>query len=320
MRGGGTLDGATLVTPCYPPDRPRLDVLRASLAACGVDAPHVVVVADAARPAFADLERDPAVRVCTYGEVLPAELVSRLARGPRPLDRFRGRRQGGRLSRVHWGWMVQQYVKLAAGSVVETPTWLCVDSDVAFVRPPPDGAFIASSGRPIVLELIDFPLGEGAPVVLELRTAACRLLGLDPAAVDHRAISSGWIVPFHAGVVAELLAYLDDRHREPWWAAIARHGASEYETYGLFARYVHGLREVDAEDRRWCWLVYDLAGVDDEVRRAVDEEGVFAVMVDAHLADDPEPALAAIRREWARLAEAGPGPVRGGDERGGRPT
>ncbi len=321
MRRGGPLADTSLVTPCYPPDRGRLDFQRASLAACGVGAPHVVVVPDSARPAFADLDGEPGVRVCTYAEVLPAGLVDRLARGPRPLDRFRGRRRGGRLTRLHWGWMVQQYVKLAAGRVVDTPTWLCVDSDVAFVRPPPEGAFSSASGRPFVLELRDFPLGDATPVVLDFRAAACRLLGLDPAVVDDRTISSGWIVPFHAGVVAELLAFLDERHHEPWWAAMARYGASEYETYGLFARHVHGLRDVDAEDRRWCWLFYDAAGVEAVLRYAVDTEGVFAVMLDAHLTGDLQPAFAAVRREWERHPIVPtPGSVTGADGHGGPPT
>jgi hypothetical protein len=76
-------------------------------------------------------------------------------------------------------------------------------------------------------------------------------------------------------------------------------GATEYETYGLFARHIHGLRNVDPEDRRWCWLFYDVTNFDGMLRYAINETGAKAAMVDAHLSCDRSGVQDLVRSHWA---------------------
>ena len=124
--------------------------MRESMAACGVKLPHVVVVPDADRAMFERFETEPDLRICTYTETLPSRLVQQLDRGPTLPERIRHRLTGRRFLRLHWGWMVQQYVKLGAGTVVDTPMWVCIDSDIFFLRHMDESDFHSRSGRPPV--------------------------------------------------------------------------------------------------------------------------------------------------------------------------
>ena len=112
------------------------------------------------------------------------------------------------------------------------------------------------------------------------------MLGIAPEKLESRDIYSGWIVPMHRAVVDELLEYLDRRFRRDWWEVMAQFGATEYETYGLFARHIHKLRDVDPEDHRWCWLFYDVENFTEVLSYAIAETGARAAMVDAHLECD----------------------------------
>jgi hypothetical protein len=277
----------------------RLAFLRESMKACHIDLPHVVVVPDAERGFFDRFEGEPGLTVYTYSEVLPAPLVSRLDRGPNLRDRVRHRLTGRRLLQMDWGWMVQQYVKLCAGSVVRTSMWVCVDSDMFFLRQMTQEDFLSRSGRPLLLELTDHPVGPvETSVVVGFRNAASRLLGLRPEEVDPRVIYTGWLVPMHRGVVDELLGFLEKQSRLPWWESMAQAGATEYETYGIYARYVHGLREVDPEDHRWCWLFYDVDNFAEMLRYAIGEAGARAAMVDANLDCDLPHIHDLVRSQW----------------------
>ena len=79
---------------------------------------------------------------------------------------------------------------------------------------------------------------------------------------------------------------------------MAQIGATEYETYGLFARHLHRLRDVDPEDHRWCWPFYDVANFDEVLRYAIAETGALAAMVDAHLDCDLPHIHNLVRSHW----------------------
>jgi hypothetical protein len=293
------LPEVTLLTPCYKADVERLAFLRESLMACGVDLPHVVVVPDDDRHLFERFESQPGLSVRTYAEVLPAQLVKRLDRGPTIPDRVRHRLTGRHLLKMYWGWMAQQYVKLCAGSVVDTTMWVCVDSDIFFVQKMTVENFLSPSGRPLLLQLVDYPLGDDeVPPAIAFRNSAARLLGIRPEQLETRHIYSGWIVPFHRAVVDELLDYLGRRSKRAWWEVMAQFGATEYETYGLFARHIHGLRDVEPEDHRWCWLFYDVDNFAELLRYAITETEASAAMVDAHLDCDLSAIHDSVRSQW----------------------
>lgn len=289
----------TLLTPCYARDIDRLRYLRQSIVACGIHLPHVIVVPDADFPLFASYANAPNVSVYVYSDVLPESLLTYLASGPRWFDHIRGRRYGGGMLRVRWGWMQQQYVKLAAGTVVDTDTWICVDSDIAFIKWVGAESFTSSSGDPLLLELHNFPLGkDGESVVHTLRASSCRMLGLPSQESADQIIYSGWLVPFQKRIAGALIQYIDERYRQPWWASMARFGASEYESYGLFARHIYRDSLIVPEDRRWCWLFYSLDSFDGLLRYAVEDVGVAAVMIDAHLSDGVDTAMSRIATYW----------------------
>lgn len=265
------------------------------MAACDVQLPHVVVVPNDERSLFAPFEAGTDLRVLTERDVLPSRLARQLDRGPSLGDRIRHRMTGRRFLRLYWGWMIQQYVKLSMASVVDTSMWVCIDSDSFFVRHMDETDFRSSRGRPILLELIDCPTG---PSSIEFRDASAHLLGITPERLDPRALYTSWIVPMERDVVEELLRFLEGRHKGHWWEAMAESGATEYETYGLFAHHVHALRNVDPEDRRWCWLFYDLTNFDAMLRYAINETGAKAAMVDAHLECDYAAVKDVVRSHW----------------------
>ena len=285
----------TVVTPCHASDLERFAFLRESMAACGVQLPHVVVVPDDDRVLFQRFATDSDLRICTESEVLPSRLVRQLARGPTLRDRVRHRLTGRQFLRLHWGWMVQQYVKLNAGRVVDTSMWVCVDSDVFFLRHMGEEDFRSNRGRPLLLELVDSTSG---PTSIEFRDASARLLGIPPETLDPRVLYTSWIVPMERGVVDELLRFVERRTRGHWWEAMARVAATEYEAYGLFARHIHGLRNVDPEDRRWCWLFYDVTELNAMLRYVIKDVGVQAAMVDAHLSCDFPAVQEVVRSHW----------------------
>ena len=195
------LPDITVVTPCHASDLERFAFLRESMAACGVRLPHVVVVPDDERPLFEHFATDSDLRVCTESEVLPSRLVRQLDRGPSLRDRIGHRLTGRRFLRLYWGWMVQQYVKLSAGRVVDTSMWVCIDSDVFFVRHMDEEDFRSKRGLPLLVEPIDCPNG---PTSIEFRAASAHLLGIAPEKVDPRVFYTSWIVPMERGVVDEL--------------------------------------------------------------------------------------------------------------------
>ncbi len=200
---------------------------------------------------------------------------------------------------MYWGWMAQQYVKLCAGSVVDTPMWACVDSDIFFVQQMTAENFLSRTGRPLLLELVDYPLGdEEVPPAIAFRNASARLIGIRPDRLEFRHIYSSWIVPFHRQVVEELFQYLDGRFRRKWWEVMAQYGATEYETYGLFARHIHGLRTVEPEDHRWCWLFYEVDNFAELLTYAIKETEAYAAMVDAHLECDLSAIHEFVRSQW----------------------
>jgi hypothetical protein len=191
--------------------------------------------------------------------------------------------------------MVQQYVKLTAGSVVDTSIWVCIDSDVFFLRHMDEADFYSRTGRPVLLELIDW---EGGPTAIEFRNASARLLGIRPEKLDPRVLYTYPVFPMERGVVDDLFRFIERRKRVHWWEAMALAGATECETYGLFAHHIHGLRNVVPEDRRWCLPLYDVANFDAMLRYAVNGIGAKTVMIDAHLNCDPSGLHDAVRSHW----------------------
>ena len=174
--------------------------------------------------------------------------------------------------------------------------WVCIDSDIFFLRHMDESDFHSRSGRPLLLEPVDCPTG---PTAIEFRDASAKMLGIDEAQLDPRVLYSSWSRDTSRVSWSELFQYIERRRRLHWWEAMARVSATEYETYGLFARHIHECRNVGApEDQRWCWLFYDLTKFDGMLRWAINEKGVKAAMVDSHLDCDLATVQEVVKKHW----------------------
>ncbi len=269
-----------LVTPSHAFDAARVRFLRESFAAAGVEGRHVVVVAPEDRAAFAGI---PGVELLTTADVLPAPVEAARRRGRTSWRRALWRDQKRAMS----GWWSQQWVKLAIGSALGLDAWVCVDSDVFAVRP-----FDPFSAVGELHEFVDFPVGPEIPRYLD---ASASFLGL--GAIGHSRTYVGQAVPMHGATVSRMLRAIEERHGRAWWEAMLDANATEYTTYGVFARHVDGLRDVTPVDRRWCWLFYDFDdSFESRLRTAVEEHGVSLGMVHSRLGVDPSRYRDAVAR------------------------
>lgn len=282
----------SLVTPTFRGDFARVSFLRESMARCEVDLPHVVVVADEDIAHLRPIRHQHRLEIVSTRDVLPRDVERLRRREARrlvrylPTSRLRGRALGG--------WWSQQLVKLAASRVVPG-NWICLDSDAAFVRSVSAPDF-DTDGR---LHLQEFtnPVGAGSR---NLARDAARLFGVQSRLLDDRHYT-GLLVPMHRATVGRLLDHLSAVSGLPWWQTLRLHDVTEYAAYGVFARYVDGLAEVEPVSRTWSWLFYDfdVATFSGRLREVVDRGDVRIVMVHSHLGVDPAAYRPAFDAVWS---------------------
>lgn len=274
-----------LVTPSHAYDAARMRFQRESFAAVGVDARHVVVVPPEDLAAFRGL---PGAEVVATAEILPPEVERARVRGR---DRWRRALPWNRdPKKAMSGWWTQQWVKLAIGERLGLDAWVCVDSDVFAVRPWDPFAVLGPTCE--LHELVDFPVGESIHRYLRASSA---FLGIGDVGTSRTYV--GQATPLHGPTVARLRKHVEDTTGRPWWAAMVDAFATEYTTYGLFARHVDGLRDVTAVDRRWCRLFFELdESFENDLRRAVEEEGCVLGMVHSRLGHAPAEYAGAVAR------------------------
>ena len=216
------------VTPSFPPDYERLALLLTSVRRFNPDARHVIIVADedaqSGRVAFgSDTE------IVTHSEVLPGA-SRQLHRLPGPVKR-----------RIKLGWWLQQLAKLNVGRSLGFPSWVCLDSDTFLIDEIRYTDCYDTDGRPRLLELLDHPVG---PHVERYNARAAALLDLPTEAGTVERVYTGMCVPMSGIVCEQLLSWIEDRYRGPWWLTMCRRQGTEYALYGQFARYRNRLRDV----------------------------------------------------------------------------
>jgi hypothetical protein len=295
------VSGLTLVTVSYRPDLERFAFLRRSMRRCGVELPHVVVVPTEDVSAFAGVPDAVGLTVVANRDVLrpPIERLRLVG------QRARWLRAGSKLRGNPWlgGWMAQQLVKLSMGRVVDGH-WACLDSDAFFLRPVAERDFRADDGRLLLVELVDFPIG---PSTDRFHRDALAFLGLssdiDTFPRPSRTYVS-WPFVFHRDVVSRLHDFVEHRHGEAWELAMTRANATEYTTYGLFARHVDGAPELCPRDLRWSWVFNrslrgrDLAA---DLAAAAGSSDLRFGMVDAHLDMEPGSYEEVVESWWRRV-------------------
>ena len=218
----------SLVTPTY-----RRDLELCTLLCESVDryvtsfSKHYLIVADEELPLFARFNSDRRV-------VLPTSLF--LPAWLRPLPRFvrRGRRRYW-WSLRSWpvsGWHVQQFIKIAAASVLPEERHSVVDSDVVFFRRFDLSAFASPNPTP----LFHAPRAVVADAPLHARwvRSAHRLLGLaEPAFPADDFI--GHTIVWDQRAVRAMTGRIEAATGVEWMEALCRaRDVSEFMLYGYF--------------------------------------------------------------------------------------
>jgi hypothetical protein len=276
------------VTPSYSPDLERLAILRWSLDELGVDSEHYIVVPDEDVPAFRRFGRNN-VHIVPTSAVLPkaAERWRRVCRqAGRP-----GTAIGRALRRGMPGWFAQQIVKLNAGAALGLEDWVCVDSDCCFLRAPVADDFAGPNDGAALFEYKAQPMG---PSARRIHADALGFLDLgtdiDTFPTPSRTYV-GPVTPLRRVVIERLTGWIDERYGAglkglPWWAAMSAHRATEFTTYGLFARHIDGLADLEPVDRRLAVFLYqfDAESVGEQISELFYwRDELRAVMVHSHL-------------------------------------
>lgn len=208
------------ITPSYGPDLGRCEILVESVRHFAADVNHYIIVDAHDRPAFAHLAGPRTIIVPSEEALHPT------------FHRIPGRR-GLWLS---WrtlplrGWMAQQLMKLSAPSFSSEDIIVCLDSDMAFVRPFRLDHLLA--GDRVGLLDVDYA-GGMVPTWTEV---AAGLLGLPAGSCAPRG-HVGEMIAWTRKHLLDLHARIEQVKGVPWQVAIARKRTfSEYVLYGTFVR------------------------------------------------------------------------------------
>jgi hypothetical protein len=192
--------------------------------------------------------------------------------------------------------MAQQIVKLSAVDHTDAAIIVPLDSDAFFLRPMSDDFYVDPTGRPYLHELVDLPAAGQARSYVR---AAAEILGLEPDIVDPKVSYVSLVVPLVSEVVRDLRRHLDERHGD-WATAMCRAGATEYTTYGLFARHVQGATKITPIDRRPSAAFYSFepALFDTVLRDAIADPTIHLGMVHSHLGVPGDAFEPIVERLW----------------------
>jgi Family of unknown function (DUF6492) len=211
------------VTPSYPPDLERCELLVESLNRFGPAFKHYIIVDRADMAAFRHL----------------ASARTFLIEGESLIDR--------RFVRMPWkggiwlnwrtlpmrGWISQQVKKLASAAIVTEDILVMTDSDATFVKPVSVEHFLIE-GKTGLLD-VDYCAG----MVPTWTAVATKLLGLEskPNFRGH----VGTIIAWRREHMTGLLDHIERTTGLPWQVAIAQQRTfSEYILYGIYLRHVLG--------------------------------------------------------------------------------
>jgi len=226
----GAMSSIGLVTPTYWRDLERCALLCESVDRyVTAFAKHYLIVADEELPLFAKYNSERRV-------VLPAS--SLLPSWLRPLPRFIQRK-----SRRYWwslrakpvsGWHIQQYIKIAAASVLPEARYCMLDSDVVFFRPFDVSSFSKSDQTPLFH--MSRAVAADMPMHGQWVRSAHRLLGLEPPSFPATDFI-GHIIFWDQRAVRAMTGRIEQVTGLEWVDALCRaRDVSEYMLYGYFVR------------------------------------------------------------------------------------
>ncbi|WP_426266456.1 DUF6492 family protein [Sphingomonas sp. LHG3443-2] len=262
------MQSVAFVTPTFLPDLQRCEILVRSLDRFAPEVRHYLIVDSFEMAAFRHLASSRTI-------LLSAEEVIGIPQLRVPL------RQNFWL---HWrtlpmrGWIRQQVLKMAATSSLDHDVLVCVDSDVAFVRPfRPELLF--KDGK---IGLLDVSYCDD---MIETWTGVAEeLLGLAKGSATRRG-HVGHLISWSRDNMRGLQERVERVTGQPWQIAIGkRRTFSEYILYGVYVREVLGYQNSRHEPTtlalvRQPWH-HDLS-TSDGLRRFIVEpdEDNLAVMI-----------------------------------------
>lgn len=221
------MQSVAFVTPTFLPDLQRCEILVRSLDLFAPEIRHYLIVDSFEMKAFAHLASSRTI-------LLAAEEVIGIPQLRVPL------RQNFWL---HWrtlpmrGWIRQQLLKMAVTAALDHDVLVCVDSDVAFVRPFRK-EFLFEGDR---IGLLD--VGYSDAMVEKWTSVAEELLGLPSGSATRRG-HVGHMISWTREDMRKLQHRVETVSAKPWQIAIGQcRTFSEYILYGVFVREVLGYND-----------------------------------------------------------------------------
>lgn len=218
------MQSVAFVTPTFLPDLVRCEILVRSLDLFAPELRHYLIVDSFEMAAFRHLASSRTI-------LLAAEDVIGIRQLRLPL------RQNFWLN---WrtlpmrGWIRQQLLKMAATASLDHDVLVCVDSDVAFVRPfSPE--LLITNGK---IGLLDVSYSDA--MVERWTAVAEELLGLPKGSATRRG-HVGHLISWSRNDMQKLQQHVERITNKPWQIAIGQlRTFSEYILYGVYVREVLG--------------------------------------------------------------------------------
>ena len=282
----------TFLTPTYERDLKRFTLLRESMERCDIDIPHIAVVQDEHLAQFKAIPFQRGLTLLSTREALPPDI-----------ERRRTARGYPRKNPMHWispkpivGWASQQIVKLCAPSYIDCEGILCLDSDVFFVDRVDEADFFTTDGRLHLYEKDREFTVETITWMAQSMRALQVPLGQDPYLYVHNP------VPLSRTVLQSMQARLEEIHGKSWIEVFLENNLTEYTTYGVYARYVNGLKGLEPVRPPYTlnyWHEGQLQGYTDSLVTRVEAERARIVCISAAIGRDVTEYRPLIERLWS---------------------
>ena len=187
-------------------------------------------------------------------------------------------------------------MKLCSPQYVETEGLICLDSDVFFVDHLEEKDFFTDDG---VLHLYEndceFTV-EGISWMAQSMNALNVPLGQSPLLYIHNP------VPLHRKVVLALQETLANIHGKSWIDVFLEKNLTEYTTYGVFARYVNGLKHVAPVKPPFTlnyWSNEQLEGYTDTLLSKIRAKGARVVCINSGIGRAVSEYRSIVEKAWA---------------------
>ena len=289
----------TFITPTYAHDVERFLLQRESIERCGIEIPHVAIVDHEDIALFKRLPFQRNLTILSTREILTAKLEARrIAWGARrrELRYWKGRPP------IH-GWMVQQILKLAAPSVVNTDGIVCLDSDTFFVRRVVHEDFYTPEGKLHLYETEDDLDAQMA----EWPAHSMRFLNIEPMHMPLKRWTHA-PVPMQRRIVEDMQKYIESIHHKFWGDAVADGDMIfEYTTYGVYARLINQLADVAPVKPPltvYYWWPEQIKTIEQDFLPRIEQSGGKAVLINSNIGRSVSDYRGLAESAWKVVAES----------------